>query len=341
MSRFSEIIGQKDAVQHLQNGLETGRITHAYIFAGEEGSGKRALADAFSNALVCRDRKIVNGLLEPCGVCHDCIQAAAGSHPDIKVVTPAKKPENGKKPVLGVDDIRALRSDVAIRPYESDWKIYIIPDAERMTVQAQNALLKTLEEPPAYAVLLLLASTLTGFLPTVLSRCVTIRLKPTPEKELTQVLKERCGADDESALVASRLSGGNAGRALQLLQSEEFASFREEAIGFLRDLKQKNALEIEQYVRQLGENTDLFLDLAECWYRDVCVYKATHDAASLIFQDEVKYSIRSAANMDFRALQDIQNSFAKARLRRSRGGNDAQILEMLLLSVRESLPENA
>ena len=337
MNRFSEIIGQRDAIAHLQNCLRTGRIPHAAILAGEEGAGKLALAQAFAAALVCRDRKEEDGLLEPCGVCHDCVQAQAMSHPDIKVVTPAKVPESGKTPVLGVDDIRAMRADVAILPYQSDWKIYILPHAERMTPQAQNALLKTLEEPPAYAVILLLADSLTGFLPTVLSRCIAVRLKPTPEKELSDVLMQRYGADRQSALIAARLSGGNAGRAVTLLQDEEQAAFRQQAIGFLKSLPGQDAFSIHQFAAGLGANAETFLDLTSCWYRDICVYKAPGDADALIFQEEVRYSIQSAQNTGFPALQRIQESLSEARLRRTRGGNDAQVLELLLLKIRDSI----
>lgn len=337
MNRFSEIIGQRDAIAHLQNCLRTGRIPHAAILAGEEGAGKLALAQAFAVALVCRDRKEEDGLLEPCGVCHDCVQAQSMSHPDIKVVTPAKVPESGKTPVLGVDDIRAMRADVAILPYQSDWKIYILPHAERMTPQAQNALLKTLEEPPAYAVILLLADSLTGFLPTVLSRCIAVRLKPTPEKELSDVLMQRYGADRQSALIAARLSGGNAGRAVTLLRDEEQAAFRQQAIGFLKSLPGQDAFSIHQFAAGLGANAETFLDLTSCWYRDICVYKATGDADALIFQDEVRYSIQSAQNTGFPALQRIQESLSEARLRRTRGGNDAQVLELLLLKIRDSI----
>jgi DNA polymerase-3 subunit delta' len=336
VSRFSEIIGQRDAIVHLQNCLRTGHIPHAVILAGEEGSGKMALASAFANTLVCRNRQEENGRLEPCGTCRDCLQAKAGSHPDINVVTPAKVPESGKTPVLGVDDVRRFRADVQIKPYQSDWKIYIVPHAERMTPQAQNALLKTLEEPPAYAVILLLADSLTGFLPTVLSRCIALRMKPTPEAELTKVLMERCGADLQSAKIAGRLSGGNAGRAMSLLQDEEAAAFRQQAVAFLRDLPRQDAFQIHQFAADLGTNAPVFLDLASCWYRDIAVLKATGETGALIFQDEVRYSIQSAQNTGFPALLRIQESLAKARLRRARGGNDAQVLEMLLLEIRDA-----
>jgi DNA polymerase-3 subunit delta' len=206
-----------------------------------------------------------------------------------------------------------------------------------MPPQAQNALLKTLEEPPAYAVILLLADSLTGFLPTVLSRCIAVRLKPTPEKELSDVLMQRYGADRQSALIAARLSGGNAGRAVTLLQDEEQAAFRQQAIGFLKSLPGQDAFSIHQFAAGLGANAETFLDLTSCWYRDICVYKATGDADALIFQDEVRYSIQSAQNTGFPALQRIQESLSEARLRRTRGGNDAQVLELLLLKIRDSI----
>ena len=142
------------------------------------------LASAFAQTLQCE-----KGGVEPCGTCHSCVQAQSLNQPDIIRVT-HEKPNS-----IGVDDIRdQLCSDILIRPYSSPWKIYIVDEAEKMTVQAQNALLKTIEEPPAYGMVLLLTENSQSFLPTILSRCVTLKLRPVKDEQIRKYLMEelRC-----------------------------------------------------------------------------------------------------------------------------------------------------
>ena len=174
MAGFSEIIGHEQIIEHLQNAIRLNKVSHAYILDGEEGSGKMLLASAFAQTLQCEQ-----GGTEPCGKCHSCIQAESRNQPDIIRVT-HEKPGS-----IGVDDIRdQLCSDILIRPYSSPWKIYIVDEAEKMTVQAQNALLKTIEEPPAYGIVLLLTENSEAFLPTILSRCVTLKLRPVKDEQI-------------------------------------------------------------------------------------------------------------------------------------------------------------
>lgn len=130
--------------------------------------GRKSLAHAFALALLCE-----KGKSEPCMECHACKQVLSGNHPDLIHVT-HEKPGS-----IGVDDIREQINDtIMVRPYNGYHKIYIVDEAEKMTVQAQNALLKTIEEPPSYAVIMLLTTNQEAFLPTILSRCVQLKLKP-------------------------------------------------------------------------------------------------------------------------------------------------------------------
>ena len=159
MAGFSEILGHEQIIEHLQNAIKLQKVSHAYILDGEEGAGKKLLARAFAQTLQCE-----RGGVDPCGECHSCKQAQSGNQPDIIEVT-HEKPAS-----IGVEDIRGqLCSDIQIKPYSSPYKIYIVDEAEKMTVQAQNALLKTIEEPPAYGVIMLLTTNADAFLPTILS----------------------------------------------------------------------------------------------------------------------------------------------------------------------------
>ena len=143
---FQDILGNDMVKEHFKKAIENHKISHAYILTGEAGMGRKSIANAFAMTLLCE-----KGGNEPCMVCHSCKQVLGGNHPDLIYVT------HSKPGSIGVDDIREQINDtIMIRPYSSYYKIYIVDEAEKMTVQAQNALLKTMEEPPSYAVIILI-----------------------------------------------------------------------------------------------------------------------------------------------------------------------------------------
>ena len=184
MAGFHDIIGHDDIIRHLKNAIETGKVSHSYIFTGEPGSGKKLLAGTFAAALQCE-----SGESEPCMTCDSCKKVIGKNHPDIITVT-HEKPGS-----ISIDEVREqVVHDVDIKPYCSPYKIYIIPDAEMMTVQAQNALLKTIEEPPEYAVILLLTSNIDSLLPTIRSRCVRLDLKVVDDGLVKKYLMEHLQA---------------------------------------------------------------------------------------------------------------------------------------------------
>ena len=156
MKSFDNVVGHKKIIQHFEEAIQTGQISHAYLLNGEDGSGKMTLAKAFAKALLCEKH-------EGCGQCTPCRQADTGNHPDLIYIT-------HEKYEIRVDEIRqGINETIDIKPYSSNYKIYIVDDADRMNVGAQNALLKTLEEPPEYAVILLLTNNKDRLLETILS----------------------------------------------------------------------------------------------------------------------------------------------------------------------------
>ena len=160
MSGFKDVVGHKDIIQYIQNAVEQDKVSHAYILNGAKGSGKKMLAKLFAMTLQCE-----NSQLEPCGECRSCRQADSGNQPDIITI------QHEKPGSISVDDIREqLNGDIMIKPYSNRYKIYIIPEADLLTVQAQNALLKTIEEPPEYAIIFLLTENADSLLPTIRSR---------------------------------------------------------------------------------------------------------------------------------------------------------------------------
>ena len=227
MAGFGDIVGQQQIKEHLQNALSTGKISHAYIINGEKSSGKEFIAKVFAMALQCEE-----GSMEPCQECRSCKQALSGNHPDIIRVV-HEKPNS-----VSVDDIRTqVNNDVAVKPYSSPYKVYIISEAEKMTVQAQNAILKTLEEPPAYAVILLLTDNVNSLLPTILSRCVVLNMKPVPDALVKEYLCSQLQVPDYKAEVCAAFARGNVGKAKMLATSEDFENIKAEALALLKDRK--------------------------------------------------------------------------------------------------------
>lgn len=340
---FGRVIGQKLAVEHLQNALRTGRVSQAYLIHGEKGAGKKKLALSFAAALVCEKPQDRNGLLEPCGQCHACRQVQSGSHPDVMMVTAERAGVTTKTKTLGVQLSRFVQADVAVKPYEAAWKVYIIPEAEHLSIQAQNALLKTLEEPPAYAVFLLLAGNLSLFLPTILSRCVTIPLHPASKEQLTEYL-EKQGRPRQEAVFYAELSHGNPGRCLALCE-DELKNYLGETVQHLERLESRNSHQIVVFSQktagggkeELPSHTEDFLDFVRSWYRDVMIMKSTQDAGRLIFQEHIPYISNIAVQLSYEDLERIQQAIDTAQRRVQSKENEAQTIELLLLGIRRIL----
>ena len=176
--------------------------------------GRKSIANAFAMTLLCE-----KGGSEPCMMCHSCKQVMSGNHPDLIYVT-HEKPGS-----IGVDDVREQINDtIMIRPYSSYYKIYIVDEAEKMTVQAQNALLKTIEEPPAYGIIILLTTNADTFLQTILSRCVRLDFRPLRDTLVTQYLQEKYDLTDYECRFATAFAQGKIGRAVTIATSKELHS---------------------------------------------------------------------------------------------------------------------
>ena len=331
MYSFGDIIGQEGIVRHLRNALQTGSISHAYILNGETGTGRRTIAHTFAAALQCQGSGE-----KPCGTCLSCIQVQSGSQPDILTVV------KDKEKSLGVDTIRKLRTDIRIRPYSSQYKVYIVEDAELMTVQAQNALLKVLEEPPSYGVIILIADGLTNFLPTILSRCVTLQVKPLGEKETAEALGIRAGIDEEKARILARSAGGNLGRALQTAGDEAYLMLRDQCAQFLRKLRSRSAEEIRAFAAETDpQQREEIFRFIQMWYRDILLYKSTsgfdqESCENLIFADQVQYIKENAERISYGSLSDILTEQENAARRRKANVNPEAALQVMLLRIREA-----
>ena len=328
MSGFADIIGHEQVIEHLQSAIRMDRISHAYIFEGPDGAGKKMLAEAFAQALQCEE-----GGNKPCGKCHSCVQAQSHSHPDIIYVT------HEKPRTIRVDDIRQqINADMAIRPYSSPYKIYIVDEAEKMNEAAQNALLKTMEEPPEYGIILLLSTSSEVFLPTITSRCVTLKLRAVPDDEVTAYIIKKTGISKEKADVCAAFAQGVIGKALLLAQSEDFTQVKEGAIQLIKRMNRIDSHEMAQAIRQINEYhmelTD-YLDILAVWYRDVLRFKATQDANDLILKDEAMEIKRQANLFSYAGLEAIIQAIYQAKIRLRANVNYDLTMELLFETIKE------
>lgn len=328
MQSFSSIIGQNSVKEHLKKSLETGRLSHAYIFCGEKGSGKKTLADLFARALQCQA-----GASEPCGKCVSCKQALNHNQPDIIYV------QHEKPAVISVDEIRKqINNDIAIKPYSSEHKVYIVDEAEKMNVQAQNALLKTLEEPPAYAVILLLTSNPEALLQTIRSRCIMLAMKSVSDMEIQKYLMHRQQIPDYKAGICAAFARGNVGRAKQLAASLDFEELKEETLQFLKGIQDKTLSDLAAFAKTKADknsDTEGFLELLQMWYRDILLYKAAKDSQGLIFKEELPYIKKMSVNNSYEGLNRILNAIEEAKNRLKNNVNAELTLEWLLLICGE------
>ncbi|MBQ8188350.1 MAG: DNA polymerase III subunit delta' [Lachnospiraceae bacterium] len=328
MATFKDIIGQEQIIEHLQTAVKTQKVSHAYILQGERSAGKEFIAKIFAAALQCEKQ---DG--NPCGECRSCKQAANGNQPDIIRVS------HEKPNTIGVEDIRKITGDIAIKPYSSSRKIYIVNEAEKMTVQAQNALLKTLEEPPEYAVILLLTTNVDTLLPTILSRCVLLTMKPVRDDLVKKYLMKDLMIPEYKADVCVAFARGNVGKAKALASSEEFDNIKSDAVTLLKYIRDMEISEIVQAIKKIAEykfDINDYLDILSVWYRDVLLFKATNDVNHLIFRDEIQYIKKTADQSAYEGIEEILDALEKAKARLKANVNFDLTMELLLLTIKEN-----
>lgn len=329
MAGFQDILGHEMIKDHFRKAIENHKVSHAYILAGEEGMGRKSLANAFAMTLLCE-----KGLKEPCMECHSCKQMLSDNHPDVIHVT-HEKPGS-----IGVDDIRKQINDtIMIKPYSSYYKIYMVDEAEKMTVQAQNALLKTIEEPPSYAVIILMTTNPDAFLPTILSRCIQLKLKPLRDYVVKGYLVEKLGVPVEKAEVYAAFARGNLGKAIHIASSEEFGELYRAVLTLLKNIKNMDLPALLEFIKKLQED---HLDINECldfmqlWYCDILMYKVTKDMNLLIFKDEYKTVSEICSHSSYEGLEAVLEAIDKAKQRLDANVNTELALELMLLTMKEN-----
>ena len=295
---FDALLGNEQLKSDLALSLRMGHSSHCYLITGPEGSGKHTLARLLAAAILCQGRD------KPCGVCHPCRKVLEGLHPDFITVD---DPEHKS---ISVKLIRQAREDVFIQPNEADHKIYLFPRAQDMGLEGQNALLKVLEEPPAYAVFLLLADNPEKLLPTVRSRCRELKLSALP-RELLEA--RRVGdfpqASREDIRRAAVRGGGFLGQARRLL--EEGQSIPPETTAFVHAYSSGDALGLTNLLAPMEKwKRDALIPVISGWLE--ILEEALAGRAELSSLSREVAASRTAPDI-YRGIQSLQKALAYAR----------------------------
>jgi DNA polymerase-3 subunit delta' len=296
------VTGHDWAVRVLESSIAEERVSHAYLFTGPPGVGKSTLALNMAQALLCQQPD------KPCGNCEPCRKVMEGIHPDVRKVDlhyQARLREESlhEQNELRIDTVRSITQEASLRPFEGSRRVLLIPDAETMTSQASNALLKTLEEPPEHVVLLLTAADTRLLLPTIVSRCQVLALRLVPVKLIEQELQLRHGVDAARAALLARLSGGRIGWAISTAQDSSLLQHREDTLRELAALPRSGRTHRLDYAARLTRSPSVTretLDLWLSWWRDLLLVTGgspetigNADAVGTLEQEAHRYDLRS------------------------------------------------
>ena len=273
---WARIVGQSAAVALLQRAIAADRMAHAYAFVGPSGVGRRLAAIAFAQAALCP--------AEGCGMCTTCRRVAAGQHPDCQVVAPTPPRDNPKgAPMIRIEEIRELQRMAALAPHEASRKVFILDDAERMTLPTAQALLKTLEEPPPRTHLVLIIANPRALPPTLLSRCQRVRFRPLADEDAVRLLEDR-GVSPAASQLLARLAQGRPGLALGL-DLDALRSRREAALALAAEPPARLGVALDRAPTDRA-TVAAYLELYWGWYRDALCLAAGGSPSLLVNADQ-------------------------------------------------------
>ncbi|HZK34080.1 MAG TPA: DNA polymerase III subunit delta' [Bacillota bacterium] len=319
------IVGQSRLVNMMDRTLTSGRVAHAYLFTGPAGSGKRTLSSLFAQALLCEGTGD-----KPCYTCRSCKQYESDNHPDVEHMV---KEED--KTIISVDQVRDLRDKIKVKPYQSDRRIVFIHEAHIMTDQAQNALLKTLEEPPGQTNIILLADSENRLLSTIISRCQIFKVGSLSAADTAQVVSNRLAMPKEETLIFSQLSSGNPGRALTLAGNEDFKEKRDRLINGVGAGSISHLIELTPiFTEDRGLALEL-MDILIYWFRDILVLKETNNESLLVNMDKISMLEAQSKAFTSRALKDNIELIEESLRAINHFGNFQLTIENMLLGFME------
>lgn len=332
-----QVIGHDWIVALLSNSIASERISHSYLFTGPPHVGKGTLALALAQALNCEDKE------KPCGQCVSCRKIEEGLHPDVRIINrhyqaSLLQERLDQQKALRIDTIRSLQREVGLRPFEGQRKVFIIRQAETMTDEAANCLLKTLEEPPPHAVLLLTASDARLLLPTIVSRCQVFVLRPVAIEVIKGELQRHHVIDEQRAGFLARLSQGKIGWAIAAAQDHGVLEKREETLRQLLALFKMGRVDRLDYAQRLSRQPRLIqttLELWLSWWRDLLLLKG--GSAKMICNVDLRDSLEEHVKRhDIKEIFGFIKAIRDTARQLEANVNARLALEVLMLDVPSS-----
>ena len=318
-----ELLGQSFVKKYFNESFKGNRISHSYILNGPDGIGKSVFAFYMAQVLLC------TGTNKPCNECNACKKTTKLLHPDIRIISSDKKS-------IGVNDIRSLIDEVSKRPYEGEYKIFIIKNADNITPEGQNALLKTLEEPPDNVVIIMLIEHMDNILQTLQSRCQTLRFGRVPINEIQGYLDNK-GYKKENTPIAASLSDGILGKALTLLD-KKYINLRQKAIETVNKIIDSDPLtgfECVKFFIDNKEEIEFIFDIITTWYRDILVFKATKNQKNIINKDFYDILVEESTLISYNRLDRIMEAIKDSNVKIKQYANFQLAIEIMVLRFQE------
>lgn len=327
---YSDIIGHEKIIKRLKSIVVNDKVVHAYLFRGAKSLGKMSVAKIFAKTLLCQ-----KGGSEPCGVCPSCVKFDHANHPDMKIIS---KDGNSIKKA----QIDEVHSTVNLMPYESTKKVYIIENADNMTVEAQNSFLKTLEEPPKHVVIIMTCVNSYSLLQTIISRTQTYTFFSIKSTQIKQALMSKYDLDESEADFITSFSNGIIGEALNECQTDKFKDLRNKIIEIVSDIIDDKGYNLFKTTEYLIENKDdiyQILDMLMIWLRDLMIIKTTRQIMPevIINKDKIDILKRQSRKLQSKAISNVIDIVEEAKQNIKFNTNMKLNLDVMLLRLQEVL----
>lgn len=320
--RFDSIIGQERPIRFLTQMLKKKNIPHAMLFTGVDGIGKRTTAMALGMALNCSNPVGVSA----CGECPSCQKVISGAHPDMITI----RPEGA---FIKIDQVRALSRQLRFAPLEGNWRVVIINDAQAMNLEASNAILKVLEEPPKNTFIILTASQTTDLLPTIVSRCQQVAFRPIPYEKVAEVLVELQGLDRQTATTLAVSTKGSLGKALSV-DGEKWTVWRARLVEQISSFSIRSIQPVFGFVAAIASDKDRLvdaLDMIMTWFRDVLMCKVSPER--IINKDFMTKIQNASQGRSVNELLEKVEAVYAAQTAISKNSNPRLALEVMMMRV--------
>ena len=306
--KFSDIIGQKVITESIKRAVEEGKVANAYIFHGAVGSGRKLTASIFAAALNCKSHTGE----KPCEICSSCIKQKSGNHPDVTTIRPSGSS-------IKIKQIWEVISLVSKKSVEDGYKVIIFEDAEKMTDEAQNAFLKTLEEPNKDTVFILIVESLNLLLPTIQSRCQIFNFRKLDEHSMTEYLNKVQGFSQSQIKLATSSADGSIGKALKILSDDTYSKKRSESIKIISEISNGSKVRVafltDSIIQSRADALD-FVGICTTFFRDVMIYRELDQSSEKMLLNSdarneiIKYS-ETLTNEDINCIMEIINNARK------------------------------